>query len=120
MVADELGEEMVVPVPLSLAIERDPDSIVLALAADNLIGVPAAFRQACRDGAEAAAEGRIVTFGIHPSRPATNYGYIRPGPAPVPDGGPDGCPATSSANPISTRPTAEASSTSGVRRTRGL
>ena len=29
--------------------------------------------------AVAAAEGRIVTFGIEPTYPATNYGYIRPG-----------------------------------------
>ena len=27
------------------------------------------------------ADGRIVTFGIRPDRPATEYGYIRPGAA---------------------------------------
>ena len=32
-------------------------------------------------GAAAAEAGRIVTFGIHPTRPATGYGYIRPGEA---------------------------------------
>ena len=37
------------------------------------------FRDACRHAAAAAAQGRIVTFGIEPTHPATNYGYIRPG-----------------------------------------
>ena len=40
---------------------------------------PTHFREACRRAAAAAAEGRIVTFGIEPTFPATNYGYIRPG-----------------------------------------
>src|SRR5207342_1786570 len=33
----------------------------------------------CRCAATAAAEGRIITFGIERTYPATNYGYIRPG-----------------------------------------
>jgi len=40
---------------------------------------PEEFREACRAAAVAAAAGRIVTFGICPSAPATSYGYIRPG-----------------------------------------
>ena len=40
---------------------------------------PRNFHEACRRAAAAAAEGRIVTFGIEPTYPATNYGYIRPG-----------------------------------------
>ena len=52
---------------------------MLVLAADHVIRKPDEFRAACRHAAEAAAEGRIVTFGIEPTHPATNYGYIRPG-----------------------------------------
>src|SRR6266699_611866 len=37
------------------------------------------FHAACRLAAAAAGEGRIVTFGIEPTHPATSYGYIRPG-----------------------------------------
>ena len=37
------------------------------------------FRDACRNAAETAAQGHIVTFGIHPTHAATNYGYIRAG-----------------------------------------
>jgi mannose-1-phosphate guanylyltransferase/mannose-6-phosphate isomerase len=39
----------------------------------------AAFVAACRDAAQAAQDGRIVTFGVKPDRPASDYGYIRPG-----------------------------------------
>jgi mannose-1-phosphate guanylyltransferase/mannose-6-phosphate isomerase len=40
---------------------------------------PDEFRAACQRAAAVAAEGRIVTFGIEPTHPATSYGYIRPG-----------------------------------------
>jgi len=63
----------------ALAAQRDPQAIVLVLAADNIIRKADEFADACRQAAAAAADGRIVTFGIQPSRPATNYGYIRPG-----------------------------------------
>jgi mannose-1-phosphate guanylyltransferase/mannose-6-phosphate isomerase len=68
-----------VAVAAALAAERDPQALVLVLAADNIIRKPDAFVEACRQAAAAAAEGHIVTFGIRPSYPATNYGYIRPG-----------------------------------------
>jgi mannose-1-phosphate guanylyltransferase / mannose-6-phosphate isomerase len=58
---------------------RDPDSIVLALAADHVVRDTAAFVAACRKGLAAVAAGRIVTFGVKPERPATEYGYISPG-----------------------------------------
>src|SRR5689334_21786290 len=38
-------------------------------------------RLACIASGDAAAEGRIVTFGIRPAAPKTGYGYIRPGAA---------------------------------------
>jgi len=58
---------------------RDADAIVLALAADHVVRDAAAFVEACRDGLAAAQAGRIVTFGVTPTRPATEYGYISPG-----------------------------------------
>jgi mannose-1-phosphate guanylyltransferase / mannose-6-phosphate isomerase len=58
---------------------RDRDAVVLALAADHVVRDTAAFVAACRDGLVAADAGRIVTFGVEPERPATEYGYIRPG-----------------------------------------
>ncbi len=68
-----------VAVSAVLAAERDRDALVLVLAADHVVRKPDEFREACRRAAAAAAEGRIVTFGIEPTHPATNYGYIRPG-----------------------------------------
>ncbi len=68
-----------VAVAAALAARRSPTATVLVLAADHLVRKPESFLAACRDAAVAAAEGRIVTFGIVPTVPATNYGYIRPG-----------------------------------------
>src|SRR6201986_4015258 len=58
---------------------RDGDAIVLALAADHVVQNTTAFIAACRQGLVAAASGHIVTFGVQPERPATEYGYISPG-----------------------------------------
>src|SRR5690349_8494450 len=60
---------------------RTKDAIVLALAADHVVRDTAAFVAACRQGLSAAGAGRIVTFGVRPERPATEYGYINPGEA---------------------------------------
>src|SRR5262245_56442908 len=63
----------------ALAAARDPQALVLVLAADNIFRKPEEFLTTCREAAKIAAAGHIVTFGIKPTRPATNYGYIRPG-----------------------------------------
>ena len=63
----------------ALAAQRHPLAIVLVLAADNVIRKPDQFIEACQQAATAANDGRIVVFGIPPTRPATSYGYIRPG-----------------------------------------
>lgn len=62
-----------------LALARDPEALVLVLAADHAMPDVPAFLEHVHRGAVAAEAGRIVTFGIHPTRPATGYGYIRPG-----------------------------------------
>jgi mannose-1-phosphate guanylyltransferase/mannose-6-phosphate isomerase len=68
-----------VAVAAALALKRDPDAMVLVLASDHVIRKAEEFRAACRSAAAAAATGLIVTFGVRPTSPATNYGYIRPG-----------------------------------------
>jgi len=68
-----------VAVAAQLAGARDPAATVIVLAADHVVRDPDAFVRACRGATAAAADGRIVTFGIPPTFPATNYGYIRPG-----------------------------------------
>jgi mannose-1-phosphate guanylyltransferase/mannose-6-phosphate isomerase len=68
-----------VAVAAVLAAERNPDAMVLMLAADHVVRNKDEFLRVCRQAAAVAADGRIVTFGIRPAYPATNYGYIRPG-----------------------------------------
>ena len=54
----------------------DPGATVLITPSDHVVRDVAAFRAAVEVAAEAAAEGRIVTFGIRPDRPETGYGYL--------------------------------------------
>ena len=66
----------------AVAAGRDPEAVVLALAADHIILDPQAFQDTCAAGRAAAEAGSIVTFGIKPTEPKTSYGYILPG-API-------------------------------------
>ena len=63
----------------TVARQRDPEAVVLALAADHIILDVPQFRATCLAGREAAEAGSIVTFGIKPTEPKTSYGYILPG-----------------------------------------
>ncbi|HXQ84669.1 MAG TPA: mannose-1-phosphate guanylyltransferase/mannose-6-phosphate isomerase [Xanthobacteraceae bacterium] len=66
----------------AFAIERGGDPVIVALAADHVVTDPAGFTKVCGLAASAAAAAdRIVTFGVRPTRPATEYGYIRAGAA---------------------------------------
>jgi mannose-1-phosphate guanylyltransferase / mannose-6-phosphate isomerase len=56
--------------------------VIVALAADHVVTDPVAFAKVCDVAADAAAADRIVTFGVRPTRPATEYGYICAG-API-------------------------------------
>ncbi len=57
----------------------DPDDLMLVMPSDSLILDEAAFRDAVTAAADPAEDGRLVTFGVHPSRPETGYGYIEVG-----------------------------------------
>jgi mannose-1-phosphate guanylyltransferase/mannose-6-phosphate isomerase len=59
------------------ASKRDGDAIVAALAADHVVSDPVAFAEVCGKARDAAQDERIVMFGVSPTRPATEYGYIR-------------------------------------------
>ncbi len=58
------------------ATERGEDPLLLVLSADHLIQNASEFRKTITAGRNAAEEGRLVTFGIIPTRPETGYGYI--------------------------------------------
>src|SRR5579863_2807218 len=59
-----------------MAAARDPDALILVAPADHAIADTAAFRAAVARGADAAAQGRFVLFGVEPDFAATGYGYI--------------------------------------------
>src|SRR6476646_4879912 len=68
-----------IAVAAEFAGRRDGEAILLVLAADHIVHDTGAFRRSCQQALAAAAQGHLVTFGVHPSGPATSYGYIRPG-----------------------------------------
>ena len=59
--------------------KTQPDAHMLVLPADHFIRDPDAFAAAVVAALPAAAEGRLVTFGVVPDEPETGYGYIRCG-----------------------------------------
>ena len=56
---------------------RDP--VLLILPADHFIEERGQFQIAVQHASQEAKAGKLVTFGIVPTRPDTEYGYIRPG-----------------------------------------
>ena len=66
----------------ALAAQRDPYTVVAMFAADHVYEKPDTFHARVKEAVETASKGHIVSFGIKPSGPATNFGYIRPG-API-------------------------------------
>ena len=57
----------------------DPDVNLLVLPADHYVGKPTALVDAIEKASSASAQGKLVTFGLVPSRPETGYGYIKRG-----------------------------------------
>jgi mannose-1-phosphate guanylyltransferase len=65
-----------------LLLRHDPDAVLGLFPSDHVIGQPARYREALRQGIEIAAAGEnIVVLGIKPTRPETGYGYIEVGAA---------------------------------------
>jgi len=55
---------------------RDPEAILGSFAADHVIRGNVLFQRAVRTAVQAADQGYITTIGIHPTFPATGFGYI--------------------------------------------
>lgn len=56
---------------------RGADPIMVVLPADHIIKDEERFRAHLQVAIQAAQDGRLVTFGIHPTRPDTGFGYIK-------------------------------------------
>jgi len=63
----------------AVAVQDDPDGLVLLLHADNLVADVPALHRAIEAGVAPAEAGSLVIFGITPTGPETGYGYIRAG-----------------------------------------
>ncbi len=57
-------------------IDKNPNSILLIMPSDHIISDNKAFDVAVKKGLSDVKNGKLVTFGIKPTRPETGYGYI--------------------------------------------
>ena len=66
------------------AMKRAKDALLLVLPSDHLIVDEDAFEETVLSAVPHARSGRLVTFGVQPSRPETGFGYIELGPEAAP------------------------------------
>lgn len=64
-----------------VAREHGDDALVLLMPADHHIEDEEGFRATVHRASHLAGDGKIVTFGIRPTEPATGFGYIQRGEA---------------------------------------
>ena len=62
-----------------IALEQDKDAVIMVLPADHNIQNIEAFKNSTLQAKPLAEQGYLVTFGIKPSDPNTEYGYIEIG-----------------------------------------
>lgn len=65
------------PAASPTASKAQADPMLLILPADHVIRDVRAFQAAVAVGRKAAQEGKLVTFGVVPTKPEIGYGYIR-------------------------------------------
>jgi mannose-1-phosphate guanylyltransferase/mannose-6-phosphate isomerase len=61
------------------SIKNDDDAILLVMPADHVITDINAYQQAVKEAINIANEGKLVTFGIVPTKAETGFGYIQKG-----------------------------------------
>ena len=81
LILEPVGRNTAPAVAAAALAVLDDDPVLFVLPSDHLVADIAAFKAAAVTGAELAGAGRLVTFGVVPSRPETGYGYIRAGAA---------------------------------------
>ena len=64
---------------LHLIANNDREGVILILPSDHTIQNESTLHAAIKVGAKVAQQGKLVTFGILPTRPETGYGYIEAG-----------------------------------------
>lgn len=66
---------------LYLKSEVEQEQVLYVLASDHKVTADAGYNDAVAQAAACAHAGKLVTFGIAPTEPATGYGYIKQGKA---------------------------------------
>ena len=82
IISEPFGRDTAAAVGLGaiLAEKKDPDSVMIILPADHVIGEPQKFLKTLKVASKAARDtDNLVTMGIKPTRPETGYGYIEIG-----------------------------------------
>jgi len=58
------------------AFASEPEDILIITPSDHVIDGESTYAQSIADAVEKAKQNFIVTFGVHPTKPETGYGYI--------------------------------------------
>ncbi len=79
IILEPLGKNTAPAITLAAleAFKVNQDSLLLILSSDHEIKDEAIFRKVIEDGINYANKGRLVTFGVPPTRPDTGFGYIQ-------------------------------------------
>ena len=83
IVLEPCGRNTAAPTAVAalLARDLDPDAVILVMPADHVVRDTEAFLGAVETAARIARNGALVLFGVEPTSPIPDYGYIRPGAA---------------------------------------
>lgn len=81
IILEPCGRNTAPALTLAALRQSGDDPLMLVMPADHVIQDTNAFRTAVSRGADLAAAGALVTFGIVPATAETGYGYIRQGEA---------------------------------------
>ena len=82
IISEPFGRNTAACIGLAAAIisKRDPNAIMAVMTADHIIEPPNLFLKAIKCAEElATGKNALVTFGIKPTEPSSNYGYIQRG-----------------------------------------
>jgi mannose-1-phosphate guanylyltransferase/mannose-6-phosphate isomerase len=79
IVLEPFGRNTAPAIAVAALSQSSDDAILLVLAADHVITNVEEFHRLVKLGEKVCAEGKLVTFGIVPSKPETGYGYIQAG-----------------------------------------
>ena len=83
LLGEPVGRDTANAVGMAAAVlaKRDPEAVIGIFTADHIISPLDRFRNAVEKAYQAAEEhpDALVTMGIKPSRPDTNYGYVHRG-----------------------------------------